>query len=239
MGVVRENRIALRAIQFCRIRLFPRPTGHRLEQRPGCVVQAEVHRGDLDAADAAAKRLDQLASDFDVASIRADSHLARARVLAAAGNDTAAITSFEQAAAALGDDERPLQVAATRLELAETLARCGRQADAIAEGRAALACFERLGAHAYRDQVAALLRSLGDSTRSRPQRSDEVTTMLSAREQEVLELVRYGLSNAEIASRLFISPKTAEHHVGRILTKLGVRTRGEAAALAVRLAASK
>ena len=60
---------------------------------------------------------------------------------------------------------------------------------------------------------------------------------LSAREQEVLELVRQGLSNAEIASRLFISPKTAEHHVGRILTKLGVRSRGEAAALAVRMAA--
>jgi DNA-binding NarL/FixJ family response regulator len=43
------------------------------------------------------------------------------------------------------------------------------------------------------------------------------------------------LSNADIASRLFISPKTAEHHVSRILTKLGVRSRAEAAALAVRL----
>jgi DNA-binding NarL/FixJ family response regulator len=61
---------------------------------------------------------------------------------------------------------------------------------------------------------------------------------LSVREQEVLDLVRQGLSNAEIASRLFISPKTAEHHVSRILTKLGVRSRGEAAAMAVRLAAT-
>jgi DNA-binding NarL/FixJ family response regulator len=61
---------------------------------------------------------------------------------------------------------------------------------------------------------------------------------LSVREQEVLDLVRQGLSNAEIASRLFISPKTAEHHVSRILTKLGVRSRGEAAAMAVRLAAA-
>ena len=44
---------------------------------------------------------------------------------------------------------------------------------------------------------------------------------LTAREPEVLDLVRQGYSNAEIAGRLFISPKTAEHHVGRILAKLG------------------
>jgi len=43
-----------------------------------------------------------------------------------------------------------------------------------------------------------------------------------------------GLSNREIAERLFISPKTAEHHVSRIYAKLGLSTRGEAAAYAVR-----
>ena len=61
---------------------------------------------------------------------------------------------------------------------------------------------------------------------------------LTAREQDVLRLVQQGRTNAEIAAELFISPKTAEHHVGRILTKLGVRSRAEAAALAVRLGAS-
>ena len=55
---------------------------------------------------------------------------------------------------------------------------------------------------------------------------------LSARELEVLDLARQGNTNAEIAARLYISPKTAEHHVSRILNKLGVRTRAEAAALA-------
>ncbi|HSB86158.1 MAG TPA: LuxR C-terminal-related transcriptional regulator, partial [Ilumatobacteraceae bacterium] len=90
-------------------------------------------------------------------------------------------------------------------------------------------------ASVYRDRAAALLRSLGDTSRARSQRADEATTALSAREREVLDLIRHGFSNAEIASRLFISPKTAEHHVGRILAKLGVRSRAEAAALAVRL----
>jgi DNA-binding NarL/FixJ family response regulator len=51
----------------------------------------------------------------------------------------------------------------------------------------------------------------------------------------VLELIREGCSNADIAARLYISPKTAEHHVSRVLSKLGVRSRAEAAVLAAAL----
>ncbi len=50
----------------------------------------------------------------------------------------------------------------------------------------------------------------------------------------MLGLIASGLSNGEIARRLVISPKTAEHHVSRVLGKLGVRSRAEAAAHAVR-----
>jgi DNA-binding CsgD family transcriptional regulator len=57
---------------------------------------------------------------------------------------------------------------------------------------------------------------------------------LTLREREVLGLVAAGLSNAQIADRLVIAPKTAEHHVSRVLAKLGVRSRAEAAAHAVR-----
>ena len=58
---------------------------------------------------------------------------------------------------------------------------------------------------------------------------------LTEREREVLELVAAGRSNPQIASELFISPKTASVHVSNIIGKLNVTSRGEAAALAHRL----
>jgi DNA-binding NarL/FixJ family response regulator len=58
---------------------------------------------------------------------------------------------------------------------------------------------------------------------------------LTPRQVEVLLLVEQGLSNAEIAARLTLSPKTVDHHVSALLDKLGVASRGQAAALAHRM----
>ena len=74
------------------------------------------------------------------------------------------------------------------------------------------------------------MRSLGAKGRAGP----KSVGLLSRREHEVLRLLGEGLSNREIAARLFISPKTAEHHVSRIYAKLDLRTRAEAAAYAAR-----
>ncbi len=74
------------------------------------------------------------------------------------------------------------------------------------------------------------MRSLGARGRAGPRSIGS----LSRRETEVLRLLGEGLSNREIGERLFISPKTAEHHVSRIFGKLGLKSRAEAAAYAVR-----
>ncbi|HSK92339.1 MAG TPA: LuxR C-terminal-related transcriptional regulator [Euzebyales bacterium] len=100
----------------------------------------------------------------------------------------------------------------------------------MAEARAALDAFERLQAARDADAAAALLRMLG----ARPASNRPIDGSLTRREVEVLDLLGHGLSNPEIAERLYISRKTVEHHVGNILAKLGLRSRAQAAAYAVR-----
>ncbi|PWU43234.1 LuxR family transcriptional regulator, partial [Micromonospora globispora] len=88
----------------------------------------------------------------------------------------------------------------------------------------------RLGAAPLAEQAATLARRVGLRGAGRPGGD-----LLTSREQEVLRLVAEGHSNSRIAEQLFISPKTASVHVSRIIAKLDVTNRIEAAALAHRL----
>jgi DNA-binding NarL/FixJ family response regulator len=125
----------------------------------------------------------------------------------------------------------PLEAARARLELAQAHVDA-ESSIAAAYAAQALAEFERLGATRDLDAAAEVLRRVGARSRTGPKGHGH--TRLTEREREVLELLAAGLSNLEIAGRLYISGKTAEHHVSRILAKLNLKNRAEAAAFAIR-----
>ncbi|MEU9479097.1 AAA family ATPase [Streptomyces sp. NPDC048191] len=97
--------------------------------------------------------------------------------------------------------------------------------------RQALAAFEALGAWPAVAHTRALMRTRGIRLiRRGPRAATRANPFgLTNREMDVLKLLHEGLSDAEISARLYISPKTAGHHVGAVLSKLGVHTRHEAA----------
>ena len=189
------------------------------------LVEAELAAGQLEQAAATAQRLSALAIEMDRAAFRGLASFAAGLVALARRDPTGALARFESASALFVALGMPLLAARARLGAARCLVDSDARA-AKAECRAALGVFEELGAKRDIDAAAALSRALGDRVRRGPRGASELTK----REQEVLALLGLGLSNAKIAARLYISPKTVEHHVGRILQKLDLESRAAAAA---------
>ncbi len=196
------------------------------------LVEVELSRDDLDAATETVSRLRVLAEASDWPLLVIEASMAAAKVAAKRGDTEGALEFLNDAQPGAPTGERPHLTGQVHLERARVYCEAGDMVHAVTEGRAALAIFERLGAARDADETAALLRDLGE--RGRPRRPEAAGAGLSTREREVLDLLREGLTNAEIGARLYISPKTAEHHVSAVLSKLGVRSRAEAALLAGR-----
>ena len=197
-------------------------------------VDAHLATGAIEQADDAAQRLIGAGRTVPSDYRRACAALARGKVCLAR-NSTDARTCLQEALAAFSRAQMPVELARTRLELARAVASDRREV-AVAEARSALAAFERLDAARDADSAAAMLRALGvTGGRTGP----KYRASLTRRETEVLELLGHGLSNPEIADRLYISGKTVEHHVSRILSKLELRNRAQAAAYVTRTAAMR
>lgn len=191
------------------------------------LAEVEVAAGRLDGARQICVLLKDIAGK-NPSPLRAFAELATGITCRALGQDDP-IPHLEAALAVFASAGLPFEEARTRLELARALSDTNPQV-AIAEARTALERFEQLSAPRDADEAAGLLRRLGDSGRSWPRRPGSLTK----RESEVLTLVGEGLSNEQIAARLYISQRTAEHHVSNILAKLGLNSRSEAIAYALR-----
>jgi len=192
------------------------------------LVQAQIAQGETTTAAATSAELERLAGGSGEPRVMAIAALAAGRLARAAG-DPSARGKLESALEIFSRLQMPVDAAGTRMELARTL-RGSEPEVAAREARLAQDALEEAGATQPADEAAALVRELGGPARTGPKQLG----LLSKRETEVLRLLGEGLTNAEIAARLFISTKTAGHHVSSILAKLQLKSRAEAAGYALR-----
>ena len=123
--------------------------------------------------------------------------------------------------------ENRFEEARTRQVYGEFLRRRKRRAEAREQLGAAAATYDQLGAMAWRDRAVAELRLAGERTPSSRAFRPLGPEALTRQEGEVIELVRGGLSNREIAIRLVLSVKTIEGHLTTIYGKFGVASRAQ------------
>jgi DNA-binding CsgD family transcriptional regulator len=204
--------------------------------------------GDADAERVAVSRAEGLVMRAEATSgegrpvERAGLAIARADAARATGaEDPALYAAAADAWTAIG---RPYPAADARWREAEALLATGDREGATARAAEALAEAQRIGAIWLASEVegfAARARLRLDDGADEPEEAaadgtpDDDPFGLTARERQVLELLASGRTNREIGQTLFMAEKTASVHVSRILAKLDVRTRTEAAAVAHRL----
>ncbi len=219
----------------------------------GTIVEADAAQRARDLGEPEDERLALMQADMHVA--RAEAAAARQgpltvawllvahaeRTRAAGAADPPAYAAAAEAWTAL---ERPYPAAVARYREAEAHVNAGDREAAAAAARAARDTAARLGAgwlHGEVDGLAARAR-LGIADERAPADTDDAEAVagddpfgLTPRERQVLELVARGATNREIGAELFMAEKTASVHVSRILAKLDVRSRTEAAGVAHRL----
>ncbi|MDQ0617387.1 LuxR C-terminal-related transcriptional regulator [Arthrobacter globiformis] len=216
------------AVSILRRHLAAAGTSRLIGPELALLAEAQGAAGRAGEALAISSRLESLAADTGLVRDVAFAEVTAGRAGWAEGSPDA-LAHLEAALGAFTAAGLPWDEARTRLLIARAVKDSNVEV-ATAEARAALMAFRKLGAAPDADAAGALLRSLGSPGRPAPR----IGGPLTAREAEVLRLLAEGDSNDQIAGRLVISKRTVEHHVGSILAKLGLSTRAQAQAYAVR-----
>ena len=117
-----------------------------------------------------------------------------------------------------------MELARAHLLYGEWLRRQHRRVDAREHLRTAHDMFASMGVEAFAERARHELLATGETVR---RRSVETRDELTAQEALIAGLARDGLSNPEIGTRLFISPRTVKYHLRKVFLKLGISSRGE------------
>jgi DNA-binding CsgD family transcriptional regulator len=198
------------------------PTAHTLVAllATGTLVEAAARAGALAGTEPLVARFERWAARDQRAWTRMVAH--RCRALLSQGQD--AERHFQAALATHGIRELPLELARTELLYGEWLRRTRRRADARPHLRAALEMLQRLGATPWAERARDELRASGETARKRDPSTRE---QLTPQELQIAHLAGQGLSNQQIAARLFLSPHTVGYHLHNIYAKIGITSRTE------------
>ncbi|HEY1174885.1 MAG TPA: LuxR C-terminal-related transcriptional regulator, partial [Phytomonospora sp.] len=147
----------------------------------------------------------------------------RCRALLA--GDEAAEEHFRAACALHDGDRHETEAARTRLLYGEWLRRARRKAEARDHFRFALGVFERAGMRPWAERTRVELEATGQSAGARDEPGP--LAALTPQESRIVRLAADGMSNKDIAARLFLSPRTVGYHLYKAYPKLGVLSRAE------------
>jgi ATP/maltotriose-dependent transcriptional regulator MalT len=184
----------------------------------------------LDLVEAAAHTGRKTAAAAHVAAMRA-AHLGqlspRTALLvgaseAIAAPDDRAGELFERALAIPGVSRWPFDLARVQLAYGERLRRLRATSESRVQLTAALETFERLGARPWVTRACSELRAAGQG---RPRAGEQASASLTPQERQIAELAALGLTNKQIAERLFLSHRTVGGHLHQVFPKLGIATR--------------
>jgi DNA-binding CsgD family transcriptional regulator len=184
------------------------------------LVRLLASHGEGRQAMAAVEALEAVAGRAHVASLEGTALLCRGMVEADADLLLAAVAAYRRG-------NRPVELALACEEAAAALAARGDRPEARPLFEEALDVYARIGARRDRARARSRMRQLGVrlGPRQRHRPAGQGWDSLTSAEQEVVRLVVEGLTNRQIAARLYLSPRTVETHLGLIFSKLGLQGR--------------
>jgi DNA-binding CsgD family transcriptional regulator len=203
------------AQRACASQYAPGPTAH---WAPVELVEAASRSGDHGLAAEALERLVQTTQ-----ASRTDWALgieARSRALTCEGEEADRL--YREAIDRLARTRMRVDLARAHLLYGEWLRRERRRTQAREQLSIASETFTTMGMEGFADRAARELQATGATARKR---TVDATAQLTPQEAQIARLARGGLTNKEIAGRLYVSTRTIEYHLHKVFTKLGIASR--------------